>query len=123
MKFTFNHSNFNVVDLNKSIEFYKKALGLEEVRRKIAEDSSFILVSLGDGITDYSLELTWIKDFNKEKYELGDNEFHLALRVDDFEAAHKLHQEMKCICYDNIKMGIYFITDPDGYWIEIIPTR
>ena len=123
MKFTFNHSNFNVVDLNKSIEFYKKALGLEEVRRKIAEDSSFILVYLGDWITDYSLELTWIKDFNKEKYELGDNEFHLALRVDDFEAAHKLHQEMKCICYDNIKMGIYFITDPDGYWIEIIPTR
>jgi len=123
MKFTFNHSNFNVVDLNKSIEFYKKALGLEEVRRKIAEDSSFILVYLGDGITGYSLELTWIKDFNKEKYELGDNEFHLALRVDDFEAAHKLHEEMNCICYDNIKMGIYFITDPDGYWIEIIPTR
>ena len=123
MKFTFNHSNFNIVDLNRSLEFYKRALGLEEVRRKIADDGSFILVYLGDGLTGYNLELTWIKDFNKEKYELGDNEFHLAFRVDDFKAAYKLHEDMGCICYDNKKMGIYFIVDPDGYWIEIIPTR
>ena len=123
MKFTFNHNNFNIVDLNRSLEFYKKALGLEEVRRKNAEDGSFILVYLGDGLTEYNLELTWLRDFKKDKYELGDNEFHLAFRVDDFEAAHKLHEEMGCICLDNIKMGIYFIVDPDGYWLEIIPTR
>jgi len=123
MKFTFNHSNFNIVDLEKSLEFYKRALGLEEVRRKNAADDSFILVYLGDGSTEYSLELTWLRDFNKEKYELGDNEFHLAFRVDDMESAHKLHEEMGCICFENKNMGIYFIVDPDGYWIEIIPTR
>jgi lactoylglutathione lyase len=57
----------------------------------------------------------------KEPYDLGDNEFHLALTTDNFEKAHELHEEMKCICYENKAMGIYFIEDPDGYWIEIIP--
>ena len=54
-------------------------------------------------------------------YNLGDNEFHLAFYVDDFEAAHVLHEEMGCIAYENKDMGIYFIADPDGYWTEIIP--
>ena len=121
MQFTFNHNNFNVVDLDKSLEFYKKALGLEEVRRKKAEDGSFVLAFLGDAVTEHRLELTWLRDFNKESYNLGDNEFHLAFQVDDIEAAHKHHKEMGCICYENEKMGIYFIVDPDGYWIEIIP--
>lgn len=123
MQFTFNHNNFNVVDLDKSLKFYEKALGLKEVRRKVAEDGSFILVFLGDGVTEHALELTWIRDFDKEKYDLGDNEFHLAFAVDEFDAAHTFHQEMNCICYENIKMGIYFIADPDNYWIEIIPTK
>ena len=56
-------------------------------------------------------------------YNLGDEEFHLAFVVDDFEAAHKLHEEMGCIAFENHDMGIYFITDPDGYWLEVIPTR
>lgn len=123
MKFTFNHNNFNVVDLDKSIDFYKKALGLVEVKRKVAQDESFILVFLGDESTPHTLELTWLRDFDKANYNLGDNEFHLAFRVDNMEEAHKLHEEMGCICYENKNMGIYFIIDPDGYWIEIIPTR
>lgn len=123
MQFKFNHNNFNVVDLNKSIEFYDKALGLKEVRRKDAADGSFTLVYLGDGVTGHSLELTWIKDFDKDHYNLGDNEFHLAFEVDDFDAAHAMHKEMRCICFENEAMGIYFIIDPDGYWIEIIPAK
>jgi len=54
-------------------------------------------------------------------YNLGDNEIHLAFRTDNFEAAHRKHQEMGCICYENKNMGIYFIADPDGYWLEILP--
>ena len=50
-------------------------------------------------------------------------EFHLALRAEDYEAAHAKHAAMGCICFENPAMGIYFVTDPDGYWIEIIPTR
>ena len=117
---TFNHFNFNITDLDRSLRFYKEALDLEPVRRKEAEDGSFVLVYLGDRKTEFSLELTWLRD-HPQKYDLGECEFHLALRADDFDAAHERHKEMGCICFENPEMGIYFIIDPDGYWIEIIP--
>ena len=120
---TFNHFNFNVADLDKSLAFYKEALGLEPVgERKAAADGSFIIVYLSDGSTPHQLELTWLRDWDKP-YNLGDNEFHLALSVDDFGAAHHRHQQMGCICFENPAMGIYFISDPDGYWVEIIPSK
>jgi len=122
MKFQFAHNNFNVLNLEKSLAFYREALGLEEVRRHEAADGSFILVFLGDGKTPHQLELTWMKD-RLEPYNLGDNEFHLAFRVDDFDEAHRLHEKMGCICFENKKMGIYFINDPDDYWLEIIPGK
>ena len=122
MKFTVAHNNLNVYDLEKSLDFYKKALGLEVVRTKDASDGSFKLVYLGDGTTPHQLELTWLRDMDRP-YNLGDCEFHLAFAVDDFDAAHKLHSEMGCICFENTAMGIYFIEDPDGYWLEIVPTR
>lgn len=122
MKFRFEHNNINVLDLDKSLAFYKEALGLVEVRRMEAKDGSFTLVYLGDGTTGHMLELTWLKD-RTEPYDLGDNEFHIALRVDDYEAAHAHHEKMGCICYENPGMGIYFINDPDDYWIEILPSK
>ena len=122
MQFTFAHYNYNVLSLEKSLAFYKEALGLEEVSRKEAEDGSFILVYLGDGKTGFNLELTWLRDWDRP-YNLGDNEVHLAFTVEDFEAAHAKHKEMGCICFENEAMGIYFISDPDGYWLEIVPAR
>lgn len=120
MKFTFAHNNLNVLNLEKSLAFYKQALQLTEVRRH--EGQGFTLVYLGDGVTPHRLELTWLHD-RKEPYNLGENEIHIAFVVDDFPAAHALHKEMGCICYENEKMGIYFIADPDGYWLEIVPPR
>ncbi len=122
MKFRMVHENYNVFDLEKSLAFYEKALGLTEKRRKVAPDGSFIIVFVSNAESDFELELTWVKGWEKP-YNLGDNEFHLAFRTDDFDAAHALHQDMGCICYENEKMGIYFISDPDGYWLEIVPTR
>ena len=123
MKFEMYHSCITVLDLEKSLAFYEKALGLKEIRRKEAEDGSFILVYLGDGgASAHSLELTWLRDWDRP-YNLGDNEFHLAFEVEDYEAAHKLHEEMGCICFENEKMGIYFIIDPDNYWLEILPAN
>lgn len=121
MNFQFAHYNYNVMDLDKSIKFYEEALGLKEVRRKEAEDGSFILAYLGDGKTGFELELTWLRDWEKDHYDLGDNEIHLAFTTDDMEASHKKHEEMGCICFENPAMGIYFINDPDGYWLEIVP--
>jgi lactoylglutathione lyase len=122
VKFKFAHNNINVLDLEKSLAFYKQALGLKEVRRKEAEDGSFTLVYLGDGVSEHLLELTYLRD-RTDPYNLGDNEIHLAFTTEDFEAAHKLHSEMGCICYENTKMNIYFISDPDGYWLEIVPAK
>ena len=120
--FAFNHFNFNVLDLEKSLAFYDKALGLKPVREKHAEDGSFKIVFLGDGVTGFQLELTWMTE-RTEPYDLGEQEYHLAFKTEDMTAAHKLHEEMGCICFENPKMGIYFIEDPDGYWIEVIPLR
>lgn len=118
----FNHFNFNVLDLEKSIKFYKETLNLEPIREKTASDNSFKLIYLGDQISDFSLELTWLRD-RKEPYNLGECEFHLAFITDDFENLYKKHKEQGVICFENEKMGIYFISDPDGYWIEIVPQR
>lgn len=122
MKFKFLHNNINVFDLEKSLDFYKKALNLEIVRKYEQPDGDFILIYLGDGDTSHQLELTWLRD-RDTPYDLGDNEIHIAFCVDDFEAAHKLHTDMGCICYENEAMGIYFIEDPDGYWVEILPSQ
>lgn len=122
MTFSFNHYNYNVLDLEKSMTFYAEALGLKEVRRKEAPDGSWKLVYLGDGESDFTLELTWLRD-RETPYSLGENEFHLAFLTDDYDAAHEKHKQMGCICFENPEMGIYFIHDPDNYWLEIIPKK
>ena len=118
MKFTFYHNNINVADLEKSVNFYKEALGLKISKEKEAEDGSFKLVFMGDDTTPHLLELTWLRDMDRP-YDLGDNEFHLAMKTDDMEAALAHHKEMGCVCFENMDMGVYFINDPDGYWTEI----
>ncbi|MDR1944096.1 MAG: VOC family protein [Synergistaceae bacterium] len=120
MKIRFLHCNINVLDLEKSVSFYEKALSLKEIRRN--DQKNFTIVFMGDGASDFNLELTFLKD-RSEPYDLGDNESHVAFEAEDFDAVHKLHEEMGCICFENPDMGIYFIEDPDGYWMEIIPPR
>ena len=122
MKFKMIHENYNVADLERSLAFYREALGLTEIRRKEAEDGSFIIVFIGNEESDFQMELTWLRE-HPQAYNLGECEFHLAFQVEDFEEAHRKHAEMGCICYENPAMGIYFIADPDGYWLEIVPVR
>lgn len=122
MNFKIIHNNINVLDLEKSLKFYADALGLEEIRRKAAPDGSFVIVFIANKNSAHQIELTWLRD-KKGPYDLGDNEIHIAFRTDDYEAAYARHKEMGCICYENPGMGIYFISDPDGYWLEILPER
>ncbi|SEF66023.1 VOC family protein [Parabacteroides chinchillae] len=123
IKGRFDHFNINVLDLDRSISFYSKALGLKEHHRKEAEDGSFVLVYMTDGQTGFSLELTWLRD-RTDPYELGDNESHLCFRVaGNYDEVRKYHKEMDCVCYENTSMGLYFICDPDDYWIEILPLK
>ena len=116
----FDHFNINVTDLERSIAFYQKALGLTEHHRKEAADGSFVLVYMTDGASPFMLELTWLRD-HKEAYELGENESHLCFRLaGDYDAIREYHREMGCVCFENTSMGLYFINDPDDYWIEEI---
>lgn len=119
MEFIFDHNNINVLNLEKSLSFYQKALGLFVSREMNAPDGSFRIVFLSDASGAHALELTWLRD-RVEPYRLGDNEFHLAVRCGDKQAAYELHKSLGCICYENKEMGLYFISDPDGYWIEIL---
>ena len=122
MKFKMIHENYNVQNLERSLEFYKEALGLEETRRIESEDGSFIIVYISNEESTFELELTWLRD-HTEPYNLGECEFHLAFEADDYEAAYQKHKEMGCICFENPEMGIYFIVDPDGYWLEVLPPK
>ena len=119
----FDHFNFNVSNLEKSLEFYAKALNLKEVRRYEPADKSFTLAYLGDGKSDFVLELTCLKD-HPQKYDLGENEIHLCVRVaGDYDEMRRFHKEMGVVCFENEVMNLYFIEDPDGYWIEVLPMK
>ena len=120
MKFKIDHNNINVTNLQASLTFYEKALGFTEHKRK--NGNGFTIVYLKNDQSDHSVELTYL-DSHPQKYDSGENESHIAFRVDDYDAAYRLHKEMGCICYENPDMGIYFISDPDGYWLEILPQR
>ncbi|MCM1355268.1 MAG: VOC family protein [Staphylococcus sp.] len=124
-KLHFDHYNINVADRDRSINFYAKALGLKESHHINAADGSFTITYLTDGVSPFLLEITCMKN-HPQPYDLGENETHLALRLSpaqDFEAVRAYHRELGIICYENHDMGIYFIEDPDGYWIEILPPR
>ena len=124
IKSRFDHFNINVTNLERSLEFYDRALGLKEIKRKEAADGRFILVYLGDGEGTFRLELTWLLDHAATPYELGENESHLCLRVaGDYDAVREYHRAMGCVCYENHDMGLYFINDPDDYWIEVLPMK
>lgn len=122
MKFKPVHENYNVADLEKSLTFYRDALGLVEKCRHTAADGSFTICFIGTEDDGFEMELTCLVG-HPQKYDLGEDEFHIAFVTDDFEAAHRHHEKMGCICFENIAMGLYFIEDPDGYWIEILPAK
>jgi len=120
--FHWAHTNINVFNLEKSLAFYKEALGLSVMGTIDGPEGRFKIVYLGDGKNTHRLELTWLKD-RTEPYNLGDNEIHLAMTTPDFDGALAKHKAMDCTIWENKDMGIYFIQDPDGYWVEILPER
>lgn len=123
IKSKFDHFNINVKDLNKSLEFYDKMLGLKETKRITDPSGAYIICYLTDSNSPFLLELTWLKD-HKQSYELGENESHLCLRIsNNYEEARQFYKEQNCLVFENQTMGLYFIEDPDGYWIEILPAK
>lgn len=122
MKAKMAHECIHVLDLDKSLAFYEKALGLTVQHRMGPEDGSWENVFIGNDETDFQMELTWNRG-RIEPYNNGGRDTHLAFEVDDIEAFRAVHEKMGCIRFVNVKMGIYFIEDPDGCWLEIVPAK
>ena len=122
MKTKMIHQCIHVLDLEKSLDFYEKALGLTIQHRMGPEDGSWENVYIGNDASDFQLELTW-NNGHLEPYNNGGRDTHLAFEVENIDEARSLHESMDCICFVNERMGIYFIEDPDGCWLEILPSK
>ena len=126
MNFKMLHTCIRVMDLEKSLKFYKEALGLKETRKKDFPEDEFTLVYLSDEEKNYELELTY--NYNPEKpYTIGDGFSHMAFSVDDLEESRQKHIDMgykttELMGLPGEKPRYYFVTDPDGYEVEILRT-
>ncbi|MBO0450916.1 MULTISPECIES: lactoylglutathione lyase [Enterococcus] len=117
------HTCVRVKDLDASVKFYQEAFGFEESRRRDFPDSKFTLVYLTFPGDDYELELTY--NYDHAAYDLGDGYGHIAVRSEDIEKLHSEHKEKGFNVTDmkglpGTDPSYYFITDPDGYKIEVI---
>ncbi len=122
MKFRFAHNCLFVSELDRSLKFYEEALGLTTAKVMHPSDMDATLVFLTDGESAHQLEIGYTPE-HQGPYALGDNQFHIAFAVENMEAAHALHEKMGVICRDPETEPVYFIQDPDGYQIEIIPAE
>ncbi len=120
----FIHAMIRVSDLQRSLNFYQRALGLKETHRLEFED--FTLVYLRDINSGAEVELTWNKGV--AAYDMGNAYGHLAFVTDDLDALHaKLTSlevapaPIKEFKRDGILLArFFFIQDPDGYKIELL---
>lgn len=123
MSYTFLHSCVRVLDIDVSIAFYKDALDFKVTQVKDFPDD-FRLVYMTDDQGQFELELTY--NYGRtEPYELGNGYSHFAVLTDDLESSYMRHQEngykvSKISGLTSTSRRFYFITDPDGYDIEII---
>lgn len=123
MSYTFLHTCIRVLDIDATIHFYEDALNFKVTQIKDYPDD-FKLVYMTDDQGQFELELTY--NYGRtEPYDLGNGYSHLAVLTNDVEASHERHQAAgyKVTNIGGLKRGssrFYFITDPDGYDIEII---
>ena len=119
------HTMIRVLDLEKSVSFYEKAFDLKPDRK--LDFDSFALVYLRNSENDMEIELTLNKG-ETDPYTHGSGYGHVAFCVDDLESEHKRFNEMgfeptDIVTFapdDNLLARFFFVTDPDGYKIEVL---
>ena len=119
------HAMVRVLELERSIAFYRKAFGLEVADR--FEFETFTLVYLRNAEADVELELTLNED-RTEPYAHGDGYGHLAFCVDDLDAEHARFEAAgfaprKIVAFERdgtLMARFFFVQDPDGYQIEVL---
>lgn len=117
------HTCVRVKNLEASLAFYKQAFNFEESRRRDFPEHKFTLVYLTLPGDPYELELTY--NYDSEGYDLGNGYGHIAISVADLEALHQKQTQAGLPVTDlknlpGVPPSYYFITDPDGYKIEVI---
>ena len=111
MKATFIDRCMHVLDKEATIAFYEEVLGLKVDCEFGPADGSWANTFMVDATTGFELELTW-NDGRTELYENRGPDSHIAF--------HALHERMGCIVCENPYMGLYFIADSEGQWIEVL---
>jgi lactoylglutathione lyase len=114
------HTSLHVRDIDKSIKFYEEALGFEKQMEMPMGTAKLVFMGSKDG--GAQVELTWLAEQGDKPYDIGEEEvIHLGFQVDNFDEMKAKHKEMGIICFDPDYMPPYFIIDPDGYWLEMVP--
>lgn len=119
------HSMIRVLEETRSVSFYTKAFGLEIADRLDFE--TFTLIYLSNSESEFELELT-VNKGREEAYDLGNGYGHLAVSVSDLDAEHQRLTDLgfnpnKIVEFNRDGVLIarfFFITDPDGYKIEVL---
>jgi len=123
------HTMIRTGDLERSIEFYTKVLGMKLLRRKDYPEGRFTLAFLGYGDESKETAIELTHNWGVENYELGNGFGHLAFEVSD---AYAFCEEVKKNGGKVIREAgpmkgsttiLAFITDPDGYSIELIQKK
>jgi lactoylglutathione lyase len=123
------HTMIRVGDLDRSVDFYTRLLGMRELRRRDVPEGKYTLsfVGYGDESEQAVIELTY--NYGTEKYEMGTAFGHLAVGVPDVRGTcERLRAAGARITREPgpVKFGttvIAFIEDPDGYKIELIERK
>ncbi len=119
------HSMIRVLEEARSVDFYRKAFGLDIAER--LDFDTFTLIYLSNAESEFELELT-INKGREEDYELGTGYGHLAVSVADLDAEHGRITALglnpgKIVEFNRdgaLLARFFFITDPDGYKIEVL---
>jgi len=119
------HSMIRVLDEARSVDFYSKVFGLAVADR--VDFETFTLIYMSNDETGFELELT-VNKGRIEPYNLGDGYGHLAISVEEVQVEHKRLTDLGLnpgklveLNRDGKLFGLFFfITDPDGYKIEVL---
>ncbi len=123
------HTMLRVGDLDRSLDFYTRVLGMKLLRRKDYPDGKFTLAFVGYGDESAAAVLELTHNWGVDKYELGTGYGHVALGVDDVHAAvekiraagGKVVREPGPMKHGSTMLA--FVEDPDGYRIELLGSR
>jgi len=125
----FLHTMLRVGDLDESIRFYTKVLGMQLLRKKDYPEGKFTLAFLGYGDEKNNTALELTHNWDTEHYTLGNGFGHLAIEVDDiYKAVDTIRQQGGEIMREAGPMNagktiIAFVKDPDGYEIELLTAK